>query len=168
MDSFTCEICARQYPESLLNRHHKTPQALGGPDTPENLADLCSGCHQSLHSVAFILANPKRREELEPTVSSLFPNQPEPRRKLLFLAGLVAKEMGLRREIRRDPTEEVRIVVSLPTKYVQLLRLAGYDLQNQRGPSGVARVIRACVADFLSRKFPTQRADIQTLFKPKK
>lgn len=169
MQGFICGICGGTFPDSLKNEHHRVPKSLGGSDDPSNIALLCSGDHQSLHAVAYMIVNPKRRHEVDPAVCALFPSDLRARRKLLELASLVAKEMALRKEIKKNPTEEVRTIVELPVLYMELIRLAGYDMPGKTGrAAGVARLLRFWVADQLVRKFPLRRAEIDALRKPKK
>ena len=169
MRSFTCEICQDTYPDALVNEHHKVPKSLGGSDTPDNLVLLCSGCHQSLHSVAFMIANPKRRHEIDPALCALFPGDMQKRKKLLEFASLVAKEMVLRKEIKKSPTEEIQVILELPGLYMELIRLAGYDMPGKTGrAAGVSRMIRFWVADQLGRKFPLRKAEIEGMRKPRK
>jgi hypothetical protein len=48
-----CEVCGREPPEieglpfgKAMHAHHIHPRALGGPDSQENLVDLCHTCHE--------------------------------------------------------------------------------------------------------------------------
>lgn len=169
MQTFTCEICLRIYPVALHHEHHKIPQSLGGPDTPDNIANLCQTDHQSLHTIAFMMINAKRRHEIDPTLISLYPHDGDTRRRLTEFAQLVAREMVLKKEIRKEKAEEIRTVVELPARYLELIRLAGYDMPSSTGrPAGVSRVIRNLVADALMQKFPACREEILLLRKKKK
>lgn len=168
MKTFVCEICRKTFPESLRHEHHKVPKALGGSDGPENLVSLCHADHNNLHLLAYMMINPKRSHEVEPTVVSIFPDAMESRRRLIEFSKIVAKEMALKKEIKKDPMGETRVVVELPTRYAQLLRLAGYESPAANGrPAGVARMIRQIVAKYLMHKFPTHRDEILNLFKKK-
>ena len=157
------------FPVSLHHEHHKIPQALGGPDTPDNLADLCLTDHQSLHLIAFMLINPKRKHEIDPTLITLYPNDSDTRRRLIEFANLVAKEIVLKKEIRKEKSEEIKTVVELPARYMELIKLAGYDMPHKNGrPSGASRVIRNFVAEALISKFPSCREEINSLRKKAK
>lgn len=166
MTSFRCEICLRVFPDSLLNEHHKMPKSLGGLDTPENLSLLDSGCHQHLHSIAFMMNNQKRLQEVEPTAVAIFPTDANARKRLLQFSSLVAREMRLKKERPKDPTEPLRIVIEIPALYAQLLRLYGYDMPHPGGkPAGVGRVIRRLIAEAILKKYPSRREDILRAFK---
>lgn len=167
MQAFACEICADPYPVSLLNEHHKKPQALGGTDHPSNIAKLCAGCHQALHSIAHMMVNPKRRHEIDAAAVALFPQDQNARTRLLRLASLVARELVLKKEIRKPPREELKIMVTLPSRYLELIKQAGMDMPNRHGRrAGVSRVLRHVVAEFLMRKFPAHRAEVMDMFTP--
>lgn len=45
-DARYCERCSRP---DALNRHHRVRRDKGGPDSPENLVDLCEECHREWH-----------------------------------------------------------------------------------------------------------------------
>lgn len=161
MKSFLCQICRRNFPEALRHEHHKVPKALGGRDTPDNLAELCNADHMHLHAIAYMLINPKRRHEVEPVAASIHPNDPAAIRRLLEFAQLVAREMVLRKEIRKEAGQEIRAVVELPARYMELLRLAGIDQPHKSGrAAGVSLVIRRIVADALMRRYPRERDEI--------
>ena len=38
-----------------LERHHIWPKAMGGPDTPDNLMDLCANAHGSAHNLLTLM-----------------------------------------------------------------------------------------------------------------
>lgn len=56
---FACGCCKGKFPSLYKHTHHKTPRALGGKDTPDNLIDICPGCHDAIHGTAWKLANKK-------------------------------------------------------------------------------------------------------------
>ena len=47
-DGYRCQEC---HGTQDLHVHHVIPKSDGGPDTPDNLITLCSGCHASRHPV---------------------------------------------------------------------------------------------------------------------
>lgn len=53
-----CPICLSHFEQ--LDEHHIYPKAFGGPEDGE-LFDLCSGCHQAIHSQAKAMAAKKWR-----------------------------------------------------------------------------------------------------------
>lgn len=161
MKTFRCEVCLKPFPESLKHEHHKIPKSLGGRDTPENMAKLCNADHMHLHAIAYMMINPKRKAEIEPTVRAIFGPDTGAIRRLMELSQQVAKEMFLKKEIRKDAAAEIRTVVELPGRWLELLRLAGYDQPHRSGkPAGVGLVIRRIVADALIRKYPRHSDEI--------
>jgi hypothetical protein len=162
---FQCEICGNWFPEAIGHDHHKVPKALGGSDSPGNIARLCNGDHQNLHIIAHMMLNPKRSHEVEPTVHALHPDNPQGRQKLFDFSRLVAREMALKKEKRKPPEQAGRTVLDLPNRYLELLRLWGHDMPSQTGRSaGVSRVLRRIIADALVKKFPAHRDEILRLY----
>lgn len=52
----TCAASGSHSPEPLrFVWHHIQPQEAGGPTTPENTAQLCDGCHYSVHRLLWLL-----------------------------------------------------------------------------------------------------------------
>jgi hypothetical protein len=169
VEGFNCQICRLPYPESLKHEHHKKPKALGGSDDSANRADLCHTCHNNLHLLAYILLNPKRKQELEPTLNSIFPGKPELQREILAYSKFVAMEMALKKETKKEPDQEVRAVIELPARYMELLRLAGIDSPHINGKRrGVHLMIRKFVAEGLAAKFPLLKAEIVKYYQPKR
>jgi hypothetical protein len=164
MRGFICQICKDQYPESLHHSHHKIPKSLGGADTPENMVDLCQTDHQLLHTIAYMLINNKRKHEVEPTLASIYPGEIQIQKMVLEYAGFVAREMALKKEIKKDAATETRMTLELPQLYMELLRLAAFEVPRKGGkPVGVGTLLRFMIAEFLSKKFPMKRDVIHKL-----
>mgnify|MGYP003441164022 CR=1 FL=1 len=72
-----CPICLSHYEQ--LDEHHIYPKAFGGPQDGE-LFDLCSTCHQAIHSQAKAMSAKKWR-----TGKKIFYLQPEPLKRAEFL-----------------------------------------------------------------------------------
>jgi hypothetical protein len=169
VDFFKCEICHKTFPMSLNHEHHKIPKALGGKDTQDNLAQLDNACHNNLHAIAYMLVNQKRRAEIEPTLIAIFPKDLNAQKRMFHLSQLVAREMLLKKEIRKEPDTEIRTSVELPSRYLELIKLAGYDMPHKNGrKAGVSKIIRVAIAEFLAKKFPLRKQEILSLLKPSK
>jgi len=161
-----CGICRKVHARALMHTHHIRPKSLGGSDSPSNLITLCAGCHSYLHALAYMMINSARQHEVEPTVTSIFPTDPQARRTLLEYASWVAREMSLKKEIRKDAATEIRTTLDLPARYLELIRMAGYEMPHPNGkPSGVARMIRTWVAGALCHRFPQHRDEILSLIR---
>ena len=166
MRSFNCIICGRDFPAALHHLHHKKPKSLGGSDSSDNLVNLDHACHNNLHLLAYMMVNSARQHEVEPTVVSIFPTDPQARKNLLEYASWVAREMSLKKEIRKDADTEIRTTLDLPARYLELIRMAGYEMPHANGkPSGVARMIRTWVAGALCHRFPQHRDEILALIR---
>lgn len=164
MQGFICQICQGAFPEALCHEHHKIPKSLGGSDSPDNMVMLCQTDHQLLHTVAYMMINPKRYHEVEPTISSIYPGDMAIRLKVMEYANYAAREMALKKEIRKDADQETRLTIELPQLYIQLLRLAAFEIPRKNGkPVGISTLLRLMIAEFLSKKFPIRRDLIHKL-----
>lgn len=111
-----------------------------------------------------MMINPKRRQEAEPTAISIFPLDAKARRLLLEFSGLVAKEMALKKEIRKNPTDESRVTLELSQAHLELLRLWGRDNPNPNGkPRGVANSIRQILTAALVKAYPLKKHALENL-----
>ncbi|MEV7356353.1 HNH endonuclease signature motif containing protein [Kitasatospora sp. NPDC091276] len=45
--SAVCGLCGEDFPAELVDVDHRTPLALGGEDTDDNVQALCRTCHQA-------------------------------------------------------------------------------------------------------------------------
>jgi hypothetical protein len=103
-------------------------------------------------------------------LSAIFPARQDLQKELLSYARFVALEMSLKKETKKEPDQEVRAVIELPARYMELLRLAGYDTPHGNGKRrGVNLMIRKFVAEGLAAKYPLLKAEIQKYYhaKPK-
>jgi hypothetical protein len=57
--NFICGCCREVFPFIHQHVHHIVPRSVGGKDTRENLIDLCPGCHDALHNIAYKLLSTK-------------------------------------------------------------------------------------------------------------
>ena len=55
--------CSRCGGDKNIEKHHIKHRANGGTNDPENLVDLCRGCHDYQHTKENILAHMKRNKE---------------------------------------------------------------------------------------------------------
>ena len=102
MQTFICEICQKRFPTDFLHEHHKIPKSLGGSDDKSNIAMLCHSDHNNLHTIAYAMINPKRQHNVDVLVTSIFPTDPNARGRLVNLSMLVAREMSLKKEIKKE------------------------------------------------------------------
>lgn len=50
-DNHTCQYCGAKAPDVVLHIDHIMPKALGGSDSPDNLATACAGCNSGKTSI---------------------------------------------------------------------------------------------------------------------
>jgi len=160
---FTCYICAQQHPLDFSHSHHKIPREANGPDTPENLVKLCGGCHSSLHVISSMMFNPTRAGLVEDWTRihyKTFPDSDGTTRRALELASLVCKYKTLKSDgaIVAGDLDEVSLMVTLPSKYKQLLQLTAAD-QN----IGMIKYTRILLLNHLRTKYPQFAEEITLL-----
>ena len=127
MDSFVCYICHSQKSRDFVHKHHKVPKSLGGADTPDNLLDLCSGCHADTHTVARMMRNPKRVGEVRSAVQSMFP-QGEVQARCIELANLANRSTVMSAEQKANDAErEIGVGLKLKKPYRDALQLIARD-----------------------------------------
>lgn len=119
MKTFVCQVCDTQTPDAFLHKHHQKPQAAGGTD--KDIINICSSCHQRIHSLAYMLMNPKRKPEVEGVLQLYFPNH-NTRKKIINLANIVALEMSARADKGLISGEEKQVMFTLDSdSYYKLL-----------------------------------------------
>lgn len=124
---FQCYICLAEKPMDFVNKHHKVPKSLGGSDGPDNLVELCSGCHQDMHVLARMLRNPKRVGEVRSSLQQMHPSGAAQTR-CLDLARLVVESALLSKEqVAADTEREIRVGLKLKRPYRDALQLIARD-----------------------------------------
>ncbi|MFE4514433.1 HNH endonuclease [Kitasatospora sp. NPDC056783] len=56
--SAVCGLCGGDFPAGLVDVDHRTPLALGGEDTDDNVWPLCRPCHKAKTREDFGVGNP--------------------------------------------------------------------------------------------------------------
>ena len=120
MDVFECYTCSTITPTALKHEHHVKPRSTGGTD--EDLVSICASCHTQIHSIAYMLLNPKRLAEAEAVLATYYKNEGT-RQRIANLASIVAKEMAARADGDRVLENGMRrIAIELPEEdYYKLL-----------------------------------------------
>ena len=149
MDSFVCYICHAQKTRDFVHKHHKVPKSLGGSDLPDNLLDLCSGCHADTHTLARMMRNPKRVGEVRSAVQSMFP-QGDMQARCVELANLANRSTVMSADQKAlDADREIGIGLKLKKPYRDALQLIARD----RGLS-MANYTRKIIEDNIRRVYP--------------
>lgn len=162
LQNFICYICNETYPSSVLNTHHKIPRAAGGSDDPENLKMLCSGCHDVLHSIASMLANPRRLGMVSDNLRLIYPDKGETRKRCLELARIVQEHMQKKREGGLEDVDTLETVtIQMPKEIKKLLFTATQDTFINGKKIGIARYVLLVLCNALVKKFPLAKPTIE-------
>jgi hypothetical protein len=120
--TFHCGCCGELFPTIHRHFHHKIPQAAGGPDTPENIIQLCPGCHDGLHALAHKMLSRKfSNPRVMDTLKILFKENQKAIQMCYFLATRVRDSLIIAREEGIDPDQEVAVSTALPKAVKDLL-----------------------------------------------
>ena len=134
----------------FVNRHHKIPKSLGGTDAPDNLLNLCSGCHQDMHALARMMRNPKRVGEVRTAVQQMYP-QGDAQGRCVELAQLVIRSKVMTAESAvSDADREIGIGLKLKKPYRDALQLIARD----RGLS-MAKYVRKIIEGHIRNVYPS-------------
>lgn len=121
---FKCGCCLEPYPNAHKHTHHKKPKSLGGKDTLDNLIDLCPGCHDTLHRLAYMMYGGKYSEtSLRDTAFFVYKDNTKAQENVLALARLVKDAMLLSDESGIDPDQPVAISTTIRKKHKDLIHL---------------------------------------------
>lgn len=153
MDIFTCNSCLKTYDGIIKNVHHIHPVEYGGsPDDPKNKVDLCAGCHQTIHYLAYKHA---KGGAIQQTVMRYFTSLGCPEVKKSFdnmtqYIFTVSKyyilvEQGV---IHVDTSKRVSLHLSQATK--ELLKISAKNC----GMMGMERYLQTLILTELKRQFP--------------
>lgn len=111
--TFSCGCCLNVYPDLYRHVHHKIPRATGGKDDVANLIELCPGCHDALHKIAYKLLSPKvSSSQIFDLVGIIFKDNARAQKTCLELAQYVRDAIVANRESTMEPNQ----LVSLGTK----------------------------------------------------
>lgn len=127
MSVFRCGVCARPFPLMQRHVHHKVPRAVGGKDTPDNLIELCNGCHGAIHSVAYKLAGKEPMQRVLDSVFLLYEDRAAAR-TCWDLAQKVHHEVLALRERGADPDTLVEVTTTLRSRHKALVKVHCRDL----------------------------------------
>lgn len=156
MDLFKCYLCDEQYATELKNTHHKMPQSAGGDDSQDNLVDLCSGCHQTMHAIARMMKNPSKVHYVEDTVKMYFPAEDQSAR-CRELAFLIVKYDTLKEDGQLDLSDKnMMITIEIPILYHSALRTIANE---HRDPDtgrkmGMNNYTKRLLLDHLEKMYP--------------
>jgi len=159
---FNCWICAKLLPAMYKHTHHKIPQATGGADTPGNLVELCPGCHDALHNVAYRLLSAKHSlASIRSDVSMIYQNA-EASARCFELACLVRDAEVAAREGLVEGRSVHAAATTLSTKAKNALRMRTKEL----GISQEAYLRSLVLSDLIKAYGASIASDDQLLLVP--
>jgi len=121
---FTCGVCRNIYPTIHRNIHHIKPRSVGGPDTLDNLIDLCPSCHDALHSIAHKLLNKKYSEStVIDSIGLIYKEDLDARRMCYKLAKNVRDALIKSKESALDPDQLVQISAVIKKRHKQYIAI---------------------------------------------
>lgn len=122
LGSFHCWCCREIFPSLHRHVHHKVPRSVGGPDTPENLVELCPGCHDALHNVAYKLLSPKiSQAQIQDQLLLLYKDNSQAQKTCFELAKHVRNSILVERESGKDPDQLVSLSTSIRKRHKDLI-----------------------------------------------
>ncbi len=134
-----CLIC--KVSESVMHRHHTTPRCRGGENSPQ--VDLCSSCHNILHSnakhlVSCIKGNRKPSKTFWRDADEEIAAQPLVQ---LIVKAFITEPLG-------DPNLEHPLTFNVPTSVLRDLK----KLQSDLGASSMEKTLVYCVSYVLKSR----------------
>ena len=131
--AFRCGCCVELYPTLHKHTHHKTPKALGGKDTPDNLIDLCPQCHDALHNVAYkLLTNIHGQAKVIDSLTMIYKDNAKAKENCLELAIQVRNAMVLQKEKGLAPNDLVNISTTLRKQHKTLMEARVRELKKSQ------------------------------------
>lgn len=127
--AFTCGCCSEIYPVLHKHTHHKNPKALGGKDTPDNLIDLCPGCHDALHNIAYkLVTNQHGQAKVIDSLTLIYKDNAKAKQVCLDLATQVRNAMVVHKEKGKKPNELINIGTVLRKQHKTLVEMRCREL----------------------------------------
>jgi len=123
---FSCGCCENSFPELHKHTHHKKPKALGGKDTADNLIELCPGCHDALHNIAWKLTNKNHsHSQVIDTIHLIYKDNNVAKQRCLDLAVLVRDATIAKKEKvfgSGDPNDLINIGTSIRKHFKPMIQ----------------------------------------------
>lgn len=164
---FVCEVCMKKRSIMMLDWHHKTPQAAGGDDDPNNFARVETGCHTAIHRVAQRLISTKSKKVSASTLArdyaeSITPDDVEgTMSRLLELAVLVASAMADKRSGKIAVGKSDIVIGGIPPRLKKLLLDLGKKIKGKSGRGiGVSGIGLMAVLGTLEKHHPEESDNI--------
>jgi hypothetical protein len=149
MSVFNCGCCGILYPTLHQHTHHKIPQSTGGLDTPDNLIELCPGCHDTLHNIAHKLMSKKTPVgQVTDALQIIYKDNLNAQKMCMELAVHVRNAMINRKEKGLSPNQLVSVSTTIRKKYKDMLIVRCKELNRSQDD-----YIRDLLLKDLSKRF---------------
>jgi hypothetical protein len=162
---FICE--AHQKKTSVVQKdyHHKIPQEAGGSDSAENIAILCTGCHQLIHRLAMMLSSFKSKTKQSPfEVAREYaheinePNSEAVVLKLLEFAQLVAQYRVMKADKAIAPIDGGIVSGDMPNEFKIAFKQISKEIKRGDGRSiGMSNLTTVAILNIVSKHRPELR-----------
>lgn len=127
---FNCGCCQNPYPVLYKHTHHKTPKALGGKDTHDNLIDLCPGCHDALHNIAYKLTiHQHGQAKVIDSLTLIYKDNARAKQICLDLATQVRNAMVVHKEKGKGPNDLLNIGTIIRKQHKTLVEMRCKELK---------------------------------------
>lgn len=152
MALFVCGCCGERFPTIHKNVHHKIPRSLGGKDIQSNLIELCPGCHDALHAIAYRMMSKKvSRMQVLDSIALIYPQNKKAQELCLELALNVRNAMIDSQEKGLGPDHIVNLTTTLRMYYKPLIANRIRELNTSQ-----ENYIRGLILSDLAKRFNLQ------------
>jgi len=161
MKTVICWVCCKSIPAALKNAHHAKPRAAGGG--PEDLVDLCSGCHHSLHRIEEMLSGPKAGEA-ESTCRYYYGKDVDAASRCLELAAKAAKHFSEAETLKNvKDHEDVDFALRIPQAVKRALSVLGREVRDPKSGRrlGMAGAGRQLLINAVLDRYPALRETLR-------
>ena len=157
--SFKCYCCSLPFPDLYKNEHHKIPEAMGGKNTPDNKVDLCAGCHDLLHAIAYKLRSKKvSLGSVQDQLLLIYKENTNAIKTCFHLATLVREAMIVAEEKGVSPDQLTQISTIIRKRHKDLLAVICQDHKISQ-----ESFLRSLILRELRRFYPKEPLDNEEL-----
>ena len=168
--SFICDVHLLEVEYASLDRHHRIPEECGGPTTIENMAYLCTGCHQLLHRLAVMMMTSKAKTKKSPLASAeSYAQRINPKDmksvvvNILTLAQLVTLYKIQKSENTIAPPDAAIVLADMPNLFKQAFKEVAWEIKRGDGRGiGMANLGTLALLKLLAVHRPGLSSEINT------
>lgn len=147
--------------------HHKVPQEAGGSDSHENIAAMCTGCHQLVHRLAMMLSSFKGSKHSPFDVAMEYAvtiNKEQANRvvaALLMFAQLVAQYRVMKADNKIATPDGGIVSADMPHKFKVAYKQIARDIKRGDGRSiGMSNLATLSILNTVATHFPDLKEEI--------